>query len=75
MAQFNLGVVYANGEGIPTDYVRAYAWLSTVAARGNANGKKDKKTVNNLIASAQIAEAQKLSREYWKKYVVSFQKE
>ena len=68
-------MVYAKGDGVPTDYVRASAWLSTVAVRGNANGKKAEETVTNLIASAQIAEAQKLSREYWKKYVVSFQKE
>ena len=75
MAQFNLGVVYAKGEGVPTDYVRAYAWLSTVAARGNANGKKAKKIVTNLMASAQIAEALKLSRGLWEKYVVPCQKE
>ena len=43
MAQFNLGVVYAKGEGVPTEYMRAYAWLSTVAARGNANDKNPKK--------------------------------
>ena len=52
MAQFNLGVVYAKGESVSTDYVRAYAWLSTVAARGNANGKKAKEIVTNLMASA-----------------------
>ena len=75
MAHFNLGVVYAKGEGVPTDYVRAYAWLSTVAARGKANGKKAKEIVTNLMASAKIAEAQKLSRGLWEEYVVPFQKE
>ena len=27
-AQYNLGVIYANGQGIPADFPIAYVWLS-----------------------------------------------
>ena len=29
MAQFNLGIMYAKGQGVPEDPVRAYRWLNT----------------------------------------------
>ena len=40
-AQINLGSMYANGEGIPRDYVQAYAWWNIAAARGNEIAKKN----------------------------------
>jgi uncharacterized protein len=73
-AQSNLGLMYVNGYGVPKDRVRAYAWFSIAAAQGGADGKKGKNLVAKYMTPAQIAEAQKLSREYWEKYVVPFQK-
>ena len=35
--------------------------------------KKNKELVTKLMTQAQIAKAQKLSREYWTRYVVPFQ--
>ena len=37
--------------------------------------KKGKEIAAKLMAPAQIAEAPKLSRELWEKYVVPFRKE
>jgi hypothetical protein len=36
--------------------------------------QKRKKFIAKRMTPAQIAEAQKLSREYWEKYVVPFQR-
>src|ERR1043165_56419 len=33
-AQYNLGLLYDNGLGVPQDKVRAYMWLSLAAAQG-----------------------------------------
>ena len=74
-AQFFLGDKYFTGEGVPKDYVRAYAWLSIAAAQEDFLAPMLKSTAINCMTPAQIAEAQKLSREYWEKYVVPFQKE
>jgi len=38
-AQFNLGVIYANGQGVPQDYVEAIKWYRLAAAQGNVNAR------------------------------------
>ena len=35
-AMFNLGLLYANGQGVTQDYVRAREWYEKAAANGNA---------------------------------------
>ena len=64
-AQLNLGFMYAKGDGVPEDFVQAYAWFSIAAANGSETSKKNKEIIAGTMTSAQIAEAQKLSRDYW----------
>ena len=64
-AQADLGTMYDNGEGVPKDYVTAYMWRNLAAAQGDESGKKGRDALETLMTPAQIAEAQKLSRE-WK---------
>ena len=71
-AQYNLGYMYSNGQGVPQDYVEAHKWYNLAASRYRASEKEQRElAVKNreLLASkmtpAQIAEAQKLARE-WK---------
>ena len=64
-AQTNLGVAYAAGQGVPKDYTLAYMWSNLGAAGGNELGGKNRDAVAALMTSAQIGEAQRLSRE-WK---------
>ena len=35
-AQYDLGVMYANGQGVPQDYAQAVAWYRKAADQGNA---------------------------------------
>ena len=63
-AQYNLGVSYANGEGVPQDYVLAHMWLNLAAAQGFAEAKTARDVAVNLMTSSQIAEAQRLAREW-----------
>ena len=67
-AQLNLGVIYDNGEGVPEDDVQAYAWYSIAAAQGHELAKKNKEKIATDMSRDQIAEAQKLSREFWESY-------
>tara|TARA_R110000782_G_scaffold196430_2_gene285760 strand:- start:278 stop:697 length:420 start_codon:yes stop_codon:yes gene_type:complete len=39
-AQYNLGVMYENGEGVVQDYVVAYMWLYMADQNGNTNASK-----------------------------------
>jgi len=60
-----LGFMYSWGEGVPQDYVMAHMWYNLTAAQGDS---EDRKILDNLslrMTPAQIAEAQRLARE-WK---------
>ena len=63
-AQYNLGLMYASGEGVPKDLVIAYMWRNLAAAQGNELGKTARDALERSMTPAQIAEAQKLSREW-----------
>jgi hypothetical protein len=63
--QGNLGVAYANGEGVARDYIRAYMWYSLAASQGNEHASALRKWVATRMTAGQIAEAQRLARE-WK---------
>ena len=63
--QSNLGLSYAKGEGVPQDYILAHMWFNLAAAQGNANAIKGRDMVAGAMTPAQIAEAQRLARE-WK---------
>ena len=64
-AQYNLGVFYDNGLGVPQDKVRAYMWFNLSAAQGRDGAAAFRDLIARRMTSAQIAEAQKLARE-WK---------
>jgi TPR repeat protein len=38
-AQYNLGVMYANGYGVPQDYAEAVRWYRLAAGQGNAKAQ------------------------------------
>ena len=64
-AQLNLGTMYYEGQGVPQDHVQAHMWFNLAAAQGDDDARKYRdRTVENMTP-AQIAEAQRLARE-WK---------
>ena len=71
-AQYNLGFLYEKGQGVPKDYVLSLMWFNLAASRFHASEGKERELAvksGNLVASkmtpAQIAEAERLARE-WK---------
>ena len=63
-AQFNLGLMYSDGEGVPKDPIRAYSWWNLAAAQGHEGAKKNKKSIGDRMTPPQIAEAEKISSEF-----------
>ena len=71
-AQFSLGTMYDGGKGVPQDYVQAYKWYDLAASRFPASEKeyrdvavKNRDSITaKMTPPAQIAEAQKLAREW-----------
>lgn len=67
-AQNNLGYMYAHGLGVPQDYVQGAKWFILVQAAGtgeNENTGEELSTLENKMAPAQIAQAQRLARKWW----------
>ena len=67
-AQYNLGVMYANGTGVPQDDVEAYKWWNLAAAQGDADARGNKEIVEKKMTKQQIAEGQRLSREWFNEH-------
>ena len=64
MAQYKLGLAYANGEGVSKNTVQAYMWLDVAGQ----TGEKARELIGKLTAEMtpqQVSEAQRISRE-WK---------
>jgi len=63
-AQAYLSTMYYIGQGVPEDYVQAYKWSNLSAAQGFEGAKKNRDLLKKVMSPAQIAEAQRLSREF-----------
>jgi len=71
-AQYNLGTMYFNRQGVSPDYVLAHMWFNLAASRFPASegehrdmAVRNRDRVASEMTPAQIAEAQRLARE-WK---------
>ncbi len=66
VAQFSLGVMYSKGQGVPQDYVQAHMWVNLAAAQGLEAARNNRDLASKQMPPAQLAEAQRLARE-WKR--------
>ncbi len=57
--------MYVFGQGVQQDYVQAHTWFTLAEAQGGDNARKNSKIIARKMTPAQIAEAQRLVRE-WK---------
>ncbi len=62
-AQYNLGVMYRKGHGVPQDKVYAHIWYNIAATSGNKKAIKNRDILAEEMTPAQIAKAQDLARE------------
>jgi TPR repeat protein len=63
-AQIKLGLMYQLGQGAPQDYVLAHMWFNLSAAQGDQFSAAERDDIAKLMTPTQIAEAQKLAREW-----------
>ncbi|SVD98861.1 uncharacterized protein METZ01_LOCUS451715, partial [marine metagenome] len=68
-AQGLLGAAYLRGEGIIQDYIQAHKWFNIAGANGDKLGIMGRDALKEIgMTPAQIAEAQKLAREWMKEH-------
>ncbi len=68
-AQYNLGIMYDKGRGVPQDYSKAHMWYNLAASRlppgvEHDIAVKNRDNVAKRMTPAQISEAKKLAREW-----------
>ena len=69
-AQRSLGRMYAKGQGVPKDFIKAHAWLNLAAARArefNTGAALAREELEKLMSPGQILKAQDLAAEFHKR--------
>lgn len=59
-----LGFLYEHGLGVPQDYVLAHKWHNLAASYGFGVSRLSRQDLENNMAPEQIAEAQRLARDW-----------
>jgi TPR repeat protein/transglutaminase-like putative cysteine protease len=63
-AQNSLGLLYRSGSGVPHDLVQAHMWFNLAATHGDQQAAQNREAVANDMTAQQIADAQKLARDW-----------
>ncbi len=63
-ALYNLGLAYSTGQGVDVDYIAAHKWFNLAAMKGSEIAKTWRAQISREMNSNQIAEAQRLAREW-----------
>ena len=67
-AEYNLGVMYALGQGVPVDMPRAMAWMTLAAERGEKPYVEARELINAKLSNAQFAQADTIYGELYPTY-------
>ncbi len=63
-ALYNLGLAYSTGQGVDVDFVAAHKWFNLAAMKGVELAKNWRAQISSEMNAGQIAEAQRLAREW-----------
>jgi TPR repeat protein len=63
-ALYNLGLAYSTGQGVAQDYIAAHKWFNLAALRGSDIAKNWRNQIAGEMNAGQIAQAQRLAREW-----------
>ena len=68
LAQNHLGLIYADGRGVPQDYAEAYFWLSLARANGShssTNGVDDRDLAASHLTKTVLLQTQERARKWF----------
>jgi TPR repeat protein len=65
---FELGMMYAIGRSVPTDFVSAHKWFNLAAVRGNKDAIRLRQEIAGQMSETDIAAAQRSARAWLKRH-------
>jgi TPR repeat protein len=63
-AQFSLGLIYVEGQGVTKDDAMAYKWFLLASEKGHQKAKLNMRNVEVTLTPDQRAEGQRMAREF-----------
>ena len=63
-AQYNLGLMYASGAGIPRNYVAAYFWWAVAEGFGNKRAAEKLGVLKLRMTQNDLAEGMRLTSDW-----------
>ncbi len=63
-AQYMLGKIFASGEGVSRDYVRAYSWLHLAEQNGVDSAARLKHKIGKKMSKGQLKQARRLAAQW-----------
>ena len=67
-AQYNLGLMYASGAGIPVDFVSAYLWWAVAVEYGSQEARGKLFFLEQLMSKADVGRARTLAGEWTERH-------
>lgn len=68
LSQLSIGLMYLNGEGVPKDSARAWAWLDLAAERGYPDFVATRDRVRSQLSADEVAKARAVRAELESRY-------
>jgi TPR repeat protein len=63
-AQYGMGLIYAEGRGVPQDEARAYFWLTLAMEQGDHDAESLRRVVAENMAPEQFTQADMLLKDF-----------
>jgi TPR repeat protein len=64
LGQYNLGLSYEGGVGVPKNLTEAYKWYNLSSAQGESAAATRRDRIAARMTAAEIAEGQRLAAEW-----------
>jgi TPR repeat protein len=61
-AQHLIGLMYRKGEGVARNKVRAFAWFSMAAARGDSEARAQLRDVSKTMTALELSQAREMAQ-------------
>jgi TPR repeat protein len=63
-AQYNIGRMYARGEGVQRDLPEAYKWFTLASVAGRPEGERARQAISRSMTPVQMAEGLRRAEEW-----------